>query len=60
MALLLTESVESFAITILDMLIDFEFLRLTALYNYAFFDCFSFHAYTNFHSSFYSRLTSSS
>jgi len=33
MALLLTESVESFAIAILDALVDCEFPRLTALYN---------------------------
>ena len=32
-ALLLTESVESFAITILNALINCEFPRLTALYN---------------------------
>ena len=47
MALHLTESVESFAIAILDVLVDCEFPRLAALYNeLRFFDSFSFHVYT--------------
>ena len=58
-ALLLTESVESFAIAILNALIDCEFLRLTVLYNELCFLCLLLACVHDSHSSFYSRLTSS-
>ena len=45
MALLLIESVESFAITIFDRSLTASFRDLLlSTTNYAFFDCFSFHS----------------
>ena len=61
MALHLTESVESFAIAILDTLIDCEFPRLTALYNELhFLSLLLLPCVHDCHLSFYSHLAGSS